>query len=110
MSATASAGIPRPYIKDSLPDREPAKVGDAELTNEEQQTMMAEAIAFESKTGSGKTVMTSALLDELKRDLEMKFMDCAYIWIAPNKLHIQSYMSFRHFRNRLFERWSSIYI
>ncbi len=54
-------------------------------------------IVFKAPTGSGKTVMTSALLDELKRDLEMKFMDCAFIWIAPNKLHIQSYMSFRNF-------------
>ena len=57
-------------IKDSLPGREPAKVGDAELTNEEQQTMMAEAIAFESKTGSGKTVMTAqAALHDLRHGL-----------------------------------------
>ena len=58
---------------------------------------MRQKIVFKAPTGSGKTVMTSALLDELKRDLEMKFMDCAFIWIAPNKLHIQSYMSFRNF-------------
>lgn len=58
---------------------------------------MRHKLVFKAPTGSGKTVMTSALLDELKRDLEMKFMDCAYIWIAPNKLHIQSYMSFRNF-------------
>jgi len=46
--------VPMPYayyrgIKDSLPEAEPTKVDDTELTNEEQQTMMAEAIAFESK-------------------------------------------------------------
>ena len=58
---------------------------------------MRQKIVFKAPTGSGKTVMTSALLDELKRDFEMKFMDCAFIWIAPNKLHIQSYMSFRNF-------------
>lgn len=58
---------------------------------------MRQKIVFKAPTGSGKTVMISALLDELKRDLEMKFMDCAFIWIAPNKLHIQSYMSFRNF-------------
>ena len=58
---------------------------------------MRQKLVLKAPTGSGKTVMTSALLDELKRDLEMKFMDCAYIWIAPNKLHIQSYMSFRNF-------------
>ena len=58
---------------------------------------MRQKIVFKAPTGSGKTVMASALLDELKRDLEVKFMDCAFIWIAPNKLHIQSYMSFRNF-------------
>lgn len=46
--------VPMPYayyrgIKDSLPEAEPTKVDNTELTNEEQQTMMAEAIAFESK-------------------------------------------------------------
>ena len=58
---------------------------------------MRQKIVFKAPTGSGKTVMTSALLDELKSELETKFMECAYIWIAPNKLHIQSYMSFRNF-------------
>jgi len=58
---------------------------------------MRQKIVFKAPTGSGKTVMASALLDELKSELEVKFMDCAYIWIAPNKLHIQSYMSFRNF-------------
>lgn len=46
--------IPMPYayyrgIKDSLPEAEPTKVDNTELTNEEQQAMMAEAIALESK-------------------------------------------------------------
>lgn len=46
--------VPMPYayyrgIKDSLPDAEPTKVDDTELTNEEQQAMIAEAIALESK-------------------------------------------------------------
>jgi len=46
--------IPMPYayyrgIKDSLPEAEPTKVDDTELTDEEQQTMMAEAIALESR-------------------------------------------------------------
>ena len=45
--------IPMPYayyrgIKDSLPDAEPTKVDDTELTNEEQQAMMAEAIKAEN--------------------------------------------------------------
>lgn len=58
---------------------------------------MRQKIVFKAPTGSGKTVMASALLDDLKSELETKFMECAYIWIAPNKLHIQSYMSFRNF-------------
>ena len=46
--------VPMPYayyrgIKDSLPEETTTKVDDTELTNEEQQAMMAEAIAFESK-------------------------------------------------------------
>ena len=44
--------VPMPYayyrgIKDSLPEAEPTKVDNTELTNEEQQTMMAEAIEAE---------------------------------------------------------------
>ncbi len=46
--------VPMPYayyrgIKDSLPEETTTKVDDTELTDEEQQTMMEEAIAFESK-------------------------------------------------------------
>lgn len=58
---------------------------------------MRQKYVLKAPTGSGKTVMASALLDELKSELEKQFMDCAFIWIAPNKLHIQSYMSFRNF-------------
>ena len=44
--------VPMPYayyrgIKDSLPEAEPTNVDNTELTNEEQQTMMAEAIEAE---------------------------------------------------------------
>lgn len=46
--------VPMPYayyrgIKDSLPEGITTKVDDTELTDEEQQTMMAEAIALESR-------------------------------------------------------------
>jgi len=54
-------------------------------------------IIFKAPTGAGKTVMASALLDELTRELSLKYMDAAFIWIAPNKLHLQSYMAFRNF-------------
>ena len=54
-------------------------------------------LVFKAPTGAGKTVMASALLDDLKNELERKYMECAFIWIAPNKLHIQSYRNFRNF-------------
>jgi len=57
-------------------------------------------LIFKAPTGAGKTVMASALLDELTdeiRDGKCKYTDVAYIWIAPNKLHQQSYLSMRNF-------------
>lgn len=54
-------------------------------------------IVFKAPTGAGKTVMASDLLDKLNQELQMQYNEVAFIWIAPNKLHIQSYMSFRNF-------------
>lgn len=52
-------------------------------------------IIFEAPTGSGKTVMTCrtlAGLSEAMRDRGYdNACDCAFIWIAPRDLHIQSY-------------------
>ena len=50
-------------------------------------------LVFKAPTGSGKTVMASALLDELTQELPVSG-DCVYtrvawVWIAPNKLHQQ---------------------
>lgn len=58
-------------------------------------------LVFKAPTGSGKTVMASALLDELTQELPVSG-DCVYtrvawVWIAPNKLHQQSYRSMRNF-------------
>ena len=58
-------------------------------------------LVFKAPTGSGKTVMASALLDELTQELPQSG-DCVYtrvawVWIAPNKLHQQSYRSMRNF-------------
>ena len=58
-------------------------------------------LVFKAPTGSGKTVMASALLDELTQELPQSG-DCIYtrvawVWIAPNKLHQQSYRSMRNF-------------
>lgn len=54
-------------------------------------------LVFKAPTGSGKTVMASALLDELNQELSSQYRDVAFIWIAPNKLHVQTYMSMRNF-------------
>ena len=52
-------------------------------------------IVFKAPTGSGKTVMTSAMMDELVRELkvsgECRYTRVAWVWIAPNKLHQQSF-------------------
>lgn len=58
-------------------------------------------LVFKAPTGSGKTVMASALLDELTQELhasgECIYTKVAWVWIAPNKLHQQSYCSMRNF-------------
>ena len=50
-------------------------------------------IVFKAPTGSGKTVMVSAMMDELQRELkesgECVTSRVAWVWIAPNKLHQQ---------------------
>ena len=54
-------------------------------------------IVFKAPTGAGKTVCASALLDELNMELSNTFEEAAFIWIAPNKLHVQTYLSMRNF-------------
>ena len=58
-------------------------------------------LIFKAPTGSGKTVMVSTVLDELTRELpqngECLCTRVAWVWIAPNKLHQQSYRSMRNF-------------
>lgn len=58
-------------------------------------------LVFEAPTGAGKTVMVSALMDEVTRELPMDgaciYSRVAWVWIAPNKLHQQSYRSMRNF-------------
>ena len=52
-------------------------------------------LIFKAPTGSGKTVMAMQMLSRLKEELasrgDMPFREVAVIWIAPNKLHVQSY-------------------
>lgn len=54
-------------------------------------------LVFKAPTGSGKTVMSSKMLDDLTSQLAEEGRQVAVIWIAPNKLHQQSYMSMKNF-------------
>ena len=54
-------------------------------------------LVFKAPTGSGKTVMASQMLDELTTELEEDGKEAAIIWIAPNKLHQQSYFRMKNY-------------
>lgn len=58
-------------------------------------------LVFKSPTGSGKTVMASEMLMRLSQELaerpDAPFTEVAYIWIAPNKLHEQSYFKMKNY-------------
>ncbi len=70
----------------------------AEMLNDNSDR---QKLIFKAPTGAGKTVMISALLDEMTRDLpsegSCRYTQVAWVWIAPNKLHQQSYMAMRNF-------------
>ena len=58
-------------------------------------------LIFKAPTGSGKTVMASQLLADLTEELQSRgdspYQQVAYIWIAPNKLHQQSYFKMKNY-------------
>ena len=58
-------------------------------------------LIFKAPTGAGKTVMASEMLAGLTVELQQQPNGCpqevAYLWIAPNKLHQQSYLKMRGF-------------
>lgn len=61
----------------------------------------SEKLIFKAPTGSGKTVMAfdmlSQLVEELRQGVKSDYREVAFIWIAPNKLHEQSYLKMKHF-------------
>ena len=58
-------------------------------------------IIFKAPTGSGKTVMASQMLAVLTEELQSRgdshYQQAAFIWIAPNKLHQQSYFKMKNY-------------
>ncbi len=58
-------------------------------------------LIFKAPTGSGKTVMASQLLANLTEELQSRgdspYQQVAFIWIAPNKLHQQSYFKMKNY-------------
>ncbi len=58
-------------------------------------------LVFKAPTGSGKTVMASEMLMRLNHELaerpDAPCTEVAYIWIAPNKLHEQSYFKMKNY-------------
>jgi len=48
-------------------------------------------IVFKSPTGSGKTIMTAETLRRLPEDFSLMDQNVVFLWLAPVKLHAQSY-------------------
>ncbi len=58
-------------------------------------------LIFKAPTGAGKTVMMASLLNKLCEELPERYdldkRKVAFVWIAPNKLYIQSYLAIKDF-------------
>jgi type III restriction enzyme len=58
-------------------------------------------LVFKAPTGSGKTVMASEMLSRIFTEIgersDCKNHNIAFIWIAPNKLHEQSYFKMKNY-------------
>ena len=57
-------------------------------------------VHFTSTTGSGKTLMSFVLMDEISK----KFDNVAFIWLAPNKLHQQTLEKFESYSNLMYSK------
>lgn len=58
-------------------------------------------LVFKAPTGAGKTVMASEMLgvltEELQSRSDLPSQEVAFLWIAPNKLHEQSYFKMKNY-------------
>lgn len=53
-------------------------------------------LVFKAPTGSGKTIMATQVLANLYEELDARGMQqVAFVWIAPQKLHLQSFKKLR---------------
>ena len=60
---------------------------------------MRRTIVFQAPTGAGKTVMVIEAMCRLHEEIassDCQYSKVAYIWIAPNALHVQSYLSMKN--------------
>lgn len=62
-------------------------------------------MVLKAPTGAGKTVTMAAFLNQLSNEipdkLELPKRELAFIWFAPNQLHIQSYLSLKDYFKEL---------
>lgn len=62
-------------------------------------------LVFKAPTGAGKTIVMASYLNKLCEELPDKLSlsqkNLAFVWIAPNSLHIQSYWAFKKFFKEL---------
>ena len=58
-------------------------------------------LVFKAPTGAGKTVMASEMLSSIAEELPQRtdsvVNEVAFIWVAPNKLHQQSYFKMKNY-------------
>ena len=58
-------------------------------------------LVFKAPTGAGKTVMMASLLNKVAEEIvertDLQRQNVTYIWIAPNKLYIQSYLAIKEY-------------
>ena len=66
-----------------------------------QRAGVRQQLVFKAPTGAGKTIMMAAFLnklcEEIPEKLELQKRKVAYVWIAPNKLYIQSYKALKKY-------------
>ena len=67
----------------------------------EPNTPTRQKIVLEAPTGAGKTIITATYMERLAKETAMRpDLTCqrvAYLWLAPNQLHEQTYQSLKTF-------------